>query len=109
MLDLIMKFFGYENIYKIKIQKNYKIPRTEKLRSKANFYVTTGKFQDAIVINKDNVLLDGYVTFQLCKWANKKYVKVIKMDADPEKYKNIFRAYRMKSNERMRENENNKN
>lgn len=102
MLDFIMSLFGYENIHKIKIPSGYKMPRAEKMRCKASFYATTGKFQDKIIINKEKVLLDGYVTFKLCKWIDKKYIKVLKIDTNPETYKNAYRGYRIKNKERNR-------
>ena len=100
MLDLIMKLLGYENIKKITISEGYKIPRADKLRCKLNFYKKTGKFQDKIIVNKENVLLDGYITYILSKWADIKYVKILKIDTYPEVYKVMYRGYRLKSREK---------
>lgn len=94
MLDLIMKLFGYIDINKIKIPGDYKIPTSDKLRCKMNFYTTTGKYQDQVVINKENIILDGYITYLLCKWASKKYIKVIVMDCDHYTYKTLYRGYK---------------
>lgn len=100
MLDLIMKLLGYENIKKITIPEGYKIPRADKLRCKLNFYKETGEFQDQIIVNKENVLLDGYITYILSKWADIKYTKVLKIDANPELYNVMFRGYRLKPREK---------
>lgn len=101
MLDLIMQLMGYENIENIKVSKEYKIPKSEKMRCKMKFYHTTGKFVDKIIINNANVLLDGYTTFLLCRWMKIKYVKVIRINASVERYLEEYKSYRVqkKSNE----------
>lgn len=96
MIDFIMNLLGYENINKIKIPNDYKIPRTNKMKCKADFYNATGQFQDKIIINKENILLDGYITLLLCKMAEKKYVKVLKIRCNQETYKIAYRGYRLK-------------
>lgn len=100
MLDFIMKLLSYENIDRIKIPESYKIPRADKMKCKASFYATTGEFQDKIIVNKENILLDGYITYKICKWINKKYVKVLRINDTPETYKVTYRGYRIKSKER---------
>lgn len=94
MLDVIMKLLGYININKIKIPGDYKIPTSDKLRCKMNFYTTTRKYQDTVVINKENIILDGYITYLLCKWAGKKYIKVVVMDCNHYTYKTLYRGYK---------------
>ena len=69
MIDFLMKLLGYENINNIKIPAEYKIPGAEKLKCKMCFYQATGKFQDKIILNNENLLLDGYITFKICKWT----------------------------------------
>lgn len=103
MLDFILNLLGYTNINKIKVPEEYKLPRAEKLRCKTNFYIETGEFQDKIIINKKNVLLDGYITLLLCKWHEKKYVKVMKIDCTQQKYKMTYRSYRLKTREKRQE------
>ena len=96
MLDLIMNLFGYENINKIWIQPRYKIPKNKKFKCKMKFHDITGEFQDKIVINKSKILLDGYITYRICKYTKKKkrYVKVIVVDMDPITYDDLCRGYR---------------
>ena len=96
ILDSIMQIFGYMNIEKILIPDNYKTPRFEKLRCKAEFYKHTGKFLDRVVINKYGQLLDGYTTIFLAKSAKQKYIKVIVVDMLKSEYMNTFRKYREK-------------
>ena len=96
ILDPIMQILGYMNIEKILIPDNYKTPRFEKLRCKAEFYKHTGKFLDRVVINKYGQLLDGYTTIFLAKSAKQKYIKVIVIDMLKSEYMNTFRKYREK-------------
>lgn len=103
MIDFIMNLLGYENINKIKVPEEYRIPRTDKMRCKANFYNVTGKFQDKIIINQERILLDGYITLLLCKWAKRKYVKVMKINCSPAMYKLEYRGYRLKPKEKRQE------
>lgn len=98
MLDFIMSLFGYENVWNIKIPKEYKMPRSKKLCCKMKFYNFTGKFVDKIIINNANVLLDGYTTLQLCRHMEIKYVKVIRINSSVEKYLKEFKAYRVQRN-----------
>lgn len=97
MLDFIMKLLGYENVKNIKVPEGYKIPRAEKMRCKMCFYQTTGEFQDKIIVNNKNVLLDGYITFKLCEWAGIKYIKIVRIDTQPETYLYSFRRYRLRN------------
>lgn len=95
MLDLIMSLFGYENVSNIKIPKEFKSPRGDKMVCKLKFYLATGSFIDKIIINNENELLDGYTTLKLCKWLERKYVKVTKIDVSIERYLNEFKIYRV--------------
>lgn len=101
MLDFIMKLFGHENINKIKIPEGYRMPRIDKMKCKASFYAATGEFQDKIIINNKNILLDGYITYKICQWIGSKYVKVLKIDVEPEIYKHSYRGYRLKNREKI--------
>lgn len=103
MLDFIMNLFGYENVNKIRIPEGYKVPRADKIRCKLNFHNATGKFQDTIIINNQNILLDGYITLIICKWAEIKYVKVLKIDTEPKDYELTYRGYRLKKREKRQE------
>lgn len=101
MIEFIMNLLGFENINKIRVPEEYKIPRAEKLKCKVRFYNKTGKFHDKIIINNQKLLLDGYTTYLLCKWIEKKYVKVIKINAiHQDFYNELYKGY--KSNEKIR-------
>ena len=93
MLDKIMNLLGYENINKILIPEAFKKPRIEKIRCKAKFYSSTGYFQDKIIINQKRILLDGYVTYCICKWTSRKYVRVLKVNIGFKEYKNEYKFY----------------
>lgn len=62
----------------IKISKEFKMkyPRTLKLISKMEYYLRNNKFEQPIVINKDNVLVDGYTSYIIAQMLNKKWVRV---------------------------------
>ncbi len=62
----------------IKISKEFKMkyPRTLKLISKMEYYLRNNKFEQPIVINKDNVLVDGYTSYIIVQMLNKKWVRV---------------------------------
>lgn len=62
----------------IKISKEFKMkyPRTLKLISKMEDYLRNNKFEQPIVINKDNVLVDGYTSYIIAQMLNKKWVRV---------------------------------
>ena len=49
------------------------------------------------------MLLDGYITLLLCKWAKRKYVKVMKIRCNQQDYKLAYRGYRLKSKEKRQE------
>lgn len=62
----------------IKISKEFKMkyPKTLKLISKMEYYLRNNKFEQPIVINKDNVLVDGYTSYIIAQMLNKKWVRV---------------------------------
>ena len=62
----------------IKISKEFKMkyPRTLKLISKMEYYLRNNKFEQPIIINKDNVLIDGYTSYIIAQMLNKKWVRV---------------------------------
>ena len=62
----------------IKISKEFKMkyPKTLKLISKMEYYLRNNKFEQPIVINKDNVLVDGYTSYITAQMLNKKWVRV---------------------------------
>ena len=62
----------------IKISKEFKMkyPNTLKLISKMEYYLRNNKFEQPIIINKDNVLVDGYTSYIIAQMLNKKWVRV---------------------------------
>lgn len=62
----------------IKISKEFKMkyPKTLKLISKMEYYLRNNKFEEQIVIDKNNVLVDGYTSYIIAQMLNKKYVRV---------------------------------
>lgn len=62
----------------IKISKKFKMayPKTLKLINKIEYYLQNKKFEQPIVINKENVLVDGYTSYLIAQMLNKKWVKV---------------------------------
>lgn len=62
----------------IKISKKFKMsyPNTLKLMSKMEYYLHNNKFEQPIIVNKDNVLVDGYTSYIIAQMLNKKYVRV---------------------------------
>lgn len=75
MIDLIMKLLGYENINKIKIPEDYKIPKEIKLQAKKHFYKKYGILPE-IILDRNNVLLDGFCSYYIAKVWNMTYVKI---------------------------------
>ena len=63
---------------KIKISKEFRRcpPRWTKMLDKQAFYIENGKFEQPIVVNKENVLIDGYTTYLLAKQMGRKYMPV---------------------------------
>ena len=94
MLDFIMRLFGYENIRNIKIPTEYTIPGTKKIQCKATFFQTTRQFLDKVVVNNDNVLVDGYTTYILNKWLENEYIKVVRIDTSLQLYKTVYKNYK---------------
>ncbi len=78
MIDKIMKLLGKENIRNIKIQDGFKKnpPRFKKMLEKMNYYNEYQNFEQPIVVNGDNVLIDGYTTYLIAKQLGIRYMKV---------------------------------
>ena len=70
----------YINISDIVIQDSFSQPSIEKITERLNYYKEHGKFEKDIKINKSKILLDGYVTYLLCKLLNINTVRVIVED-----------------------------
>jgi hypothetical protein len=70
----------YVNIDDIVIQELFSQPSIEKITERLNYYKEYGKFEKDIVINKEKILLDGYITYLLCKLLNINTVRTIVED-----------------------------
>ena len=79
-MNKILKLFGYAKIENIKIQEEFKKhpPRTNKMRAREVYYLRYEKFQQAIILDKNGYLIDGYTSYLVAKELGKKYVKVIR-------------------------------
>lgn len=77
-MDFILRVLGMEKLSNITIQEKFKKhpPKWTKMLDKQAFYIEHGKYEQPIVINKNNVLLDGYTTYLLAKQLGIKYMKV---------------------------------
>jgi hypothetical protein len=67
------------NLSEITIQDSFREtkPAIEKITERLEQYKNKGKFNSDIVVNKNNVLLDGYITYLICKMLDHDNVKVI--------------------------------
>lgn len=74
----VLEFLGYIDISKIKIKEEFKKtkPSYKKMQEKKMFFVITGKFMEPIVIDQNNVLINGYTSYILADYNYYKYVKV---------------------------------
>lgn len=52
-------------------------PSLDKIQEKLEYYKKYNRFDKRIVINKDNVLQDGYINYLICKILNIKTNKVV--------------------------------
>jgi excinuclease UvrABC ATPase subunit len=55
-------------------------PSLDKIQERLDYYKENNKFEKYIVINRDMVLQDGYITYLLCKLLNINYVNVVVED-----------------------------
>lgn len=76
--DTILRLQGYIRLDEIKIPPHYTRPRKEKIERKKEFY-RTYKALPEIIVNENNVLVDGFCSFFLAAVWNWKYVKVKKV------------------------------
>ena len=61
---------------KIKIPKHWCLPDFYKLMQRTVYYAQCKRYKVPIVINKENVLVDGYTSYLIAKGLNKKIVRV---------------------------------
>jgi len=73
-----MKLLGKENINNIKISKEFKKhpPKESKMWLKRAYFIFNDKFEHSIVLDKNNVLIDGYTTYLIAQEQGMKYVEV---------------------------------
>lgn len=76
--DTIWRLQGYLRLDEIKIPPYYTRPRKEKIERKKEFY-RTYKVLPEIIVNENNVLVDGFCTYFLAAVWNWEYVKVMKV------------------------------
>lgn len=69
----------YINVKDIIISDSFYVsqPSIEKVSEKLNYYRDNGKLDKDIVIDKDNILLDGYVNYLICKLLNIETIRAI--------------------------------
>lgn len=84
IINFIMKLLGGIDVNQIIIPKIFKVPGKEKLRLKIDFYLKNNYFEDNIIIDENNVLIDGFTTYYICKLYGFRYIGVTRV-----KLKNI--------------------
>lgn len=78
MIEKIMKLLGKEKLNNIKIKKSFKKhpPKPNKMMAKWTFYQIYGTFEQPIVLDRDNYLIDGYTTYIMAITLGKRYMAV---------------------------------
>lgn len=76
--NMFNKLFSKEKISNIKINEEFKRtkPKKWKMQSKENYFLKYGIFESKIVLDKNNVLIDGYTSYLLAKKFKVNVVKV---------------------------------
>ncbi|OSA95677.1 UNVERIFIED_ORG: hypothetical protein B2H93_04450 [Clostridium botulinum] len=69
----------YINLDEIVIQDSFKQsqPSIEKIIEKLNYYKNNDRFKSEIIVNKNNVLVDGYINYLANQILQKEAVRVI--------------------------------
>ena len=77
--DMMNREKKFIKINDISIQESYSstIPSLEKIQSKLEFRKENGRFENEIILDGNDVLQDGYITYLLYKLLNIKFVKVV--------------------------------
>lgn len=65
---------------KIKISEEFKKhkPKSKKMNDKNIYFILNNTFKEKIILDKNNVLVDGYTTYLLAKEYEKKFIWVHK-------------------------------
>lgn len=68
----------YINLKDIVIRDSMKDshPNPDKFMDRYQYFQKTGKFKKKIFVNEDNMLVDGYITYLICKMIDKELVEV---------------------------------
>jgi len=63
----------------INIQDSFKEskPSVDKIQNKLEYYKVNNKFEKNIVVNKNNILQDGYINYLICRMLGIEVVKVV--------------------------------
>lgn len=75
----MLKIFNKKmKLSKIKISKEFKNhpPRWTKMLDKQVFYIEHGRFEQPIILDENNYLVDGYTTYLLAKQLRKRRMPV---------------------------------
>jgi len=77
--DELNKEKTFVRIEDIIIQEDFKkfIPSLDKIHEKLEYYKLHKKFNGNIVVDKNNILQDGYIIYLLCKMLNIEVLKVV--------------------------------
>lgn len=67
-------------ICNIKISKDFKKPRSYKLKRRLKYFKKNGYFRSTIVLNNANYLIDGYTTYLLAKEKGFDYITIVRKD-----------------------------
>ena len=62
----------------IKIRKDFKKPRAQKLKQRRKYYEKYNYFRSTIVLSQDNYLLDGYTTYLLAKEMKFDFITIVR-------------------------------
>lgn len=65
-------------IKNIKIPYHFTEPRKEKLRKRKQYYKKYGYFKSRVILNKNNLLIDGYTTYLLALNMGYDYITVLR-------------------------------
>ncbi|MBR3133367.1 MAG: hypothetical protein IKG42_04810 [Clostridia bacterium] len=75
---MLNKLLKREKISNIKVTSEFLAtrPRERKLIAKAMYYAQNGRFERPVILDENNVLVDGYTTYIIAKELEMKYVPV---------------------------------
>lgn len=62
----------------IKIQKHFKQPNYLKIRNRKEYYKRHKYFRSTIVLDSNNYLVDGYITYLLAKQMKFEYITILR-------------------------------